>query len=285
MLHDIAKAIKKELDTCEKKPDLEYTVFTYKDTNDIYRLYKSYAGCTEFLYIPPREEIHAHLTSDTACYFGAKNGAGQAVSVSKIEKLKIPSPFFVPPKYEDHVAGQFFGLSGMLVAESCRRQGISKTTTTKALKALSDMGASGVYADCDFRNIASFSTLSSVFNFVGFADGRHGAEGEKTIYTTFYLSFGNHEKKEIPQTILDLSYRESIDNVPCLLQTQMSHMGTFSSYEVRYGNGYNELHVLDDRVQTPHITLILEKAKPIMLKKHIVIPTKVNSERGQNERC
>ena len=281
MLNNIAQDIQKELDIGEQRPDIKFTVFTYEDTFKIHQLYNSYRGenFAEFLYIPPKEEIHENITSDKACYFGAKSLDGELVGVAKIERLGIPSPFFIPPKYEDKKTGRFFGLSGLLVNKRFRRQGIAKTVTTEALKALLKMGASGVYADCDFRNVASFSTLSSVFNFIGYADGRKGADGEKTIYTTFYLSFGDHEKKEIPQTMLDLSFRRSMDDVPSLLQTQMYRMGPFSSYDVQYGGGHNELCVLDERIQTPNITLILDKEKPIRLTKHIIIPRGSEAER------
>ena len=282
MLNDIAKAIQKELDNGEQRQNLKFSVFTFKDVCKIYRLYNSYRGenFKEFLYIPPVQEIHDHIISDRACYFGAKSDEGHLISVAKIERLDIPSPFFIPPKYENKATGQFFGLSGMLVNKNFRRRGIARITVTEALRALSKIGASGVYADCDFRNVASFSTLSSVFNFIGYADGRHGAEGEKTIYTTFYLSFGDYPKKEIPQTTLDLSSRQRIDDVPRLLQTQIRKMGSSSSHIVKYGEGYNTLHVLDERIQTPNITLILDKEKSINLKKHIMIPKKGNLERG-----
>ena len=65
----------------------------------------------------------------------------------------------------------------------------------------------------------------------------------------------------------------------------MHKMGPFSSHIVEYGEdkngkrGYNELHVLDERIQTPNITLILEKEKPITLKKHVFIPNVRGYER------
>ena len=285
MLNKIAQAIQNELINVEQKPNMKFSVFTFEDTCKIPKLYESYEGNKEFLYIPEKKEIHEQIISNDACYFGAKTNDGELISVSKIKRLDVPSPFFVPPKYEDGKTGQFFGLSGMLVLEKFRGHRISRITTTAALKALSKMGASGVYADCDFRNVASFSNLSSTFNFVGYTDGRNGAEGEKTIYTTFYLSFGNHEKKEIPQTTIDLSFRQVLGDVPCLLQTQIRKMGPFSSHIVEYGEdkngkrGYNELHVLDERIQTPNITLILEKEKPITLKKHVIIPNVRGYER------
>lgn len=285
MMNDISKALQKELDRSEKRPGIKFSVFTFADIYKIRKLYETYEGSKEFLYIPGTKEIHEQIISDNACYFGAKTDDGQLISVSKIKRLDVPSPFFVPPKYEDGKTGQFFGLSGMLVLKQFRGHRLARITTIAALNALSKMGAAGVYADCDFRNVASFSNLSSTFNFVGYTDGRHGAEGEKTIYTTFYLSFGHQAKKEIPKTILDLSFRQNLDDVPCLLQTQMHKMGPFSSYIVEYGedkdgkSGHNELHVLDERIQTPNIILILEKEKPITLKKHIIIPNARGYER------
>lgn len=271
MLENISQTVQAELN---KEPHLfKYNVFTLKHAEELHALYKSYEGCAEFLYIPSLQEIKEHIQQGTGCYLGAQTKDGQIVSVCKIDQLQIPSPFFTPPKYEKACSGHFVGLSGILVSKAYRKHGIAKTMISKALNALFKIGASGVYADCDYRNIPSFTTLSSFFNFIGYTDGRMGAEGEKTLYTTFYLSFGNAQKKDVPRVLLDMSNTKNLEDVCGVLNAQMRKIGTVSSQRIAYGNGYNELHVLDERVQTPQITLTLEKAKPVLLSKHYSVAT------------
>ena len=271
MIDNISEIIQLELDKDESQ--FKYSVFSLDQAEDIYNLYKSYDGCAEFLYIPSLQEIKQHIYKGKGCYFGAQTADGKIVSVCKLDQLEIPSPFFVPPRYEtnddDNV---FMGLSGLLVAKDFRKKGIAKTTVLKALNALSKTGAAGVYGDCDYRNIPSFSTLSSVFNFIGYTDGRKGADGEKTIYTTFYISFGDKEKKEASTITLDVSNAKDLDEVCDVLNAQMSNMGSSTTMQVPYGDEYNELHVFDERIQTPNITLVLEKAKPVFLCKHYAVP-------------
>ncbi len=279
MLNNIAKVLQNELQSSPQTGDLQYKIFDFKDTMNIYQLYQSYDGCAEFLYIPSPKEIHQHLISDKSCYFGAQTQSGELVSVSKIEQLEVPSPFFVPPKYEAARQAPFFGLSGMLVAKKYRQKGIAGRTTAEAVKALSKLNAAGVYADCDYRNLASFSTLSSVLDFAGYTDGRQGAESEKTIYTTFYKSFSK-EPSKLSQVQLDFSC-QNLENADACLQSEMTRIAPFSCHTIAYGGGKNKFYIFDEKIYAPQITLTLEKNKPIVLKKRPLLTSMGRQNMGR----
>lgn len=246
--------------------NLESHIFDLNRSQEIHNLYQSYDGKAEFLYIPSLNEIQDVIKLHKGCYYGMQDKAGNIVSVMKLEKLQLPSPFFVPPAYEKE-DGQFLGLSGLLVAKNYRKQGIARTMITNALNSLVQGNYKGIYADCDYRNVASFSTLSSFLNFAGYADGRNGAEGEKTIYTTFYLSFNKKDQMVIPNLNLDFAKCKDLEEVNHLLQRKMATLGSFSTHKVNYADGYNLLHVFDEAIRQDTITLSLQDEKPVTIAK------------------
>lgn len=246
--------------------NLESHIFDLNRSQEIHNLYQSYDGKAEFLYIPSLNEIQDVIKLHKGCYYGMQDKAGNIVSVMKLEKLQLPSPFFVPPAYEKE-DGQFLGLSGLLVAKNYRKQGIARTMITNALNSLFQGNYKGIYADCDYRNVASFSTLSSFLNFAGYADGRNGAEGEKTIYTTFYLSFNKKDQMVIPNLNLDFTKCKDLEEVNHLLQRKMATLGSFSTHKVNYADGYNLLHVFDEAIRQDTITLSLQDEKPVTIAK------------------
>lgn len=246
--------------------NLESHIFDLNRSQEIHNLYQSYDGKAEFLYIPSLNEIQDVIKLHKGCYYGMQDKAGNIVSVMKLEKLQLPSPFFVPPAYEKE-DGQFLGLSGLLVAKNYRKQGIARTMITNALNSLVQGNYKGIYADCDYRNVASFSTLSSFLNFAGYADGRNGAEGEKTIYTTFYLSFNKKDQMVIPNLNLDFTKCKDLEEVNHLLQRKMATLGSFSTHKVNYADGYNLLHVFDEAIRQDTITLSLQDEKPVTIAK------------------
>ncbi len=245
---------------------LESHIFGLNRSQEIHNLYQSYEGKTEFLYIPSLDEIQDVIKLHKGCYYGMQDKTGKIVSVMKLEKLQLPSPFFIPPAYEQ-AAGKFLGLSGLLVSKEYRKQGIARTMVTTALESLSQGNYNGIYADCDYRNVASFSTLSSFLNFVGYADGRNGEDGEKTIYTTFYLSFAEKEKNIFPTLCFDFSSCKDLESVNQILQSKMKNLGCFSTHKVNYGQGYNLLHIFDKPIRQESVSLALPDEKVVTITK------------------
>ncbi len=252
-------------------------IFDLNRSQEIHHLYQSYDGKAEFLYIPSLDEIQDVIKLHKGCFYGMQDKTGKIVSIMKLEKLQLPSPFFVPPAYEQP-EGVFLGLSGLLVAKDYRKQGIARTMVTTALTSLSQGNYKGIYADCDYRNIASFSTLSSFLNFVGYADGRNGEEGEKTIYTTFYLSFAKHKKNNIQTIDFDFSSCTDLEAVNQVLQSKMKKLGCFSTHTVPYGQGYNLLHVFDNQICQEAIALALPDEKPVTITKK---PINISENKSQ----
>lgn len=277
MLNELLQTVSKN-----NTNNLEGHIFDFSRSQEIHDLYQSYDGKTEFLYIPSLNEIQDVIKLHKGCFYGMQDKNGKIVSVMKLEKLQLPSPFFVPPSYEQ-TEGKFLGLSGLLVSKDYRKQGIARAMVTTALESLSQGYYKGIYADCDYRNIASFSTLSSFLNFIGYADGRNGEEGEKTIYTTFYLSFTEKEKYMTPNLNLDFSKCTNLEEVNQILQKRMSNLGNFSTHTVPYGQGYNLLHVFDKPIRQETISLSLPDEKQVTITKKSINIEKCKPQGRQYE--
>ncbi len=228
---------------------IQYRVLGLTDKRQIMQLYKAYVGeitnpnsffKTEFLYVPSEQEIITNICANTSCYIGALNN-GRLVSVLKLQNMEITpekptTPFFVPPRKEG-LNGCFYGISGMLTAPDFRGKGIVAPMITQVLNVLRENGATGIYADCDYRNISSFNTLSSFLNFIGFTDGRNGLAGEQTLYVTFYNSLQN-TSASLPEKALSV-YKETPEKAYITLQRFMAGLGM---------NAYTDVTVfLDDK--------------------------------------
>ncbi|MCM1323563.1 MAG: GNAT family N-acetyltransferase [Acetobacter sp.] len=241
---------------------------------DICHIYETYSGCKEFLYVPSKEEIEKNVTASTSCYVGMFDDSNNLMGVAKLERLQFPYPFFALPKDEQDSEGDCYGLSGLLVASEHRNKGVAKRLVNVALGALHLYGAKGVYADCEYRNQASFATLSHTLNFVGYTDGRNGAEGEKTVYLTFYRNSAEKYQETQAGIALDFAKAETLDDVVGVLQSQLQGMGKHARLTTPYQEGYNELNLLDTPVLTPKMKLILEpegrrKAKTVYKNKTV----------------
>ncbi len=242
-------------------------MLTADHIRDVQHIYETYNGCKEFLYVPSAEEIEKNVMAPTSCYVGMFDGNNNLMGVAKLERLRFPYPFFALPKEEQSEEKDCYGLSGLLVASEYRNRGIAKKLVNVALGALHHYGAIGVYADCEYRNQASFAALSHTLNFVGFADGRNGAEGEQTIYLTFYRNCA--EKYQEAQENIELNFIkvENSDDVAGILQSQLQLMGEYTRLTVPYQKGHNELYLLDTPKLTPGIKLILAPKMRQKIKK------------------
>jgi len=228
---------------------------------DICHIYETYNGCREFLYVPSHEEIEKNVMSSASCYVGLFDGNDNLMGVAKLERLQFPYPFFALPKDEQNGEGDCYGLSGLLVASEHRNKGIAKKLVNASLGALHLYGAKGVYADCEYRNRASFATLSHTLDFVGFTDGRNGAEGEQTIYLIFYKNCAEKYQKAQEGIELNFAGVEKLDDVAEVLQSQLHSMGKHTASTTPYRNGYNVLNLLDTPVLTPKMKLVLEEER------------------------
>ena len=231
----------------------QFRILTPKDAEKIITLYQSYNGETEFLLRPTKREIQETLVSSESCYVGFQTPQGDLVSVVKLKKIKIINPFFIAPKY-DRKKGDFIGISGLLVDQKYRNRALATQMIEKSLDALKDTGIAGCYADCDFRNVMSFNVLSAHFDFLGYTDGRNGAEGEKTLYTTFYKSFGIETGKEYNELALVFPNR-NIAQADEVLQMFMNPLGQIEKNHVRYGSGYNVIYLFKNKIKTGRIKL------------------------------
>lgn len=227
---------------------------------DVRHIYETYCGCREFLYVPSVAEIEKNVTSPASCYVGMFDGKNNLMGLAKLERLQFPYPFFTLPKAEQNEDGDCYGLSGLLVASEYRNRGIAKKLVNVSLAALHTYGAKGIYADCEYRNQASFATLSHTLNFVGFTDGRNGAEGEQTIYLTFYRNCAEKYQEVQENITLNFAKAKTLDAVADVLQSQLQNMGNHTCVTVPYQEGYNELTLLDVPVVTPKMKLILGSA-------------------------
>ena len=231
----------------------QFRILTPKDTEKIIALYQSYNGETEFLLRPTKREVQETLADATACYVGFQTPQGDLVSIVKLKKITAINPFFIAPRY-DRKKGEFIGISGLLVDQKYRNRGLATQTIEKSLDALEDMGIAGCYVDCDFRNVASFNVLSAHFDFLGYTDGRNGAEGEKTLYTTFYRSFGMQTGQEYNRLSLVFPNR-NIVQADEVLQLFMKQLGQIEKNRVPYGSGYNVIYLFKNKIKTGRIKL------------------------------
>ncbi len=265
--------------------DCDCRMLGEEHVGDICRLYESYDGCQEFLYVPSAEEVKEGILSTDSCYVGMFGNGNKLMGVAKLKRLEFPYPFFVLPKQEEKTAGACYGLSGLMVASEYRNKGVAKKLVNVALSALHSYGAKGIYADCEYRNRASFLTLSHTLNFIGFVDGRNGAEGEKTMYMTFYRNCAEQYPGECRSLTFDFSRADKLDDAADVLRTQLGRMGAYTCSKVAYQGGYNLLYMSDCPVQTPGMKLIsAERGKQTAkgIKDIELIPVKAkddNSER------
>lgn len=239
----------------------DYVALDESRIDEIDSLYQSYKGRDEFLYRPSRKEIEDNMASGRVCYLGMQTASGTLVGVIKAARLNVPDAFFMPPQYDQGEKHTFYGMSGLIVSSDYRKKGLAKYLTQTTLGALQVMGATGVYADCDYRNRASFATISSMMDFVGFTDGRFGAEGERTIYTMFYTSIHKDQNPNVSELVLDFSKTKDLGDVVNVLETVIDKFGGDDKLKVNYGKEgeFNTLHVLRNRVRTAGIapTLVL----------------------------
>lgn len=237
-------------------PDLgyNYAVLDQSRMDEIYSLYQSFRGNTEFLYSPPYSEIKENMNSQDVNYIGMQSRSGKLVGVIKVEKLSLPAPFFMPPQYDQREDSEFYGLSGLIIHDDYRRKGLAKYLTGITLNALHIMGATGVYADCDYRNRGSFATLSKIMDFVGFTDARFGAENERTVYMTFYSSRDRKQTDQVSGLEFNFSRIKNLGDVVNVLQTMIDKFGGSNRLKIDYGRKdlgeYNTIYVLRRRLRT-----------------------------------
>ncbi len=214
------------------------------DAEEIAKFYKTYEGVTEFLYIAPQEEIQEAINSG-ATYFTIKCN-NELAGIAKAAKLSLPYPFFYVPKDMDK-NNDYWGLSGLYVHKKYRGKRFS-TMLLNASSSLAQMcNANGIYADFDYRNIASMQLISKHLDFLGYTDGRKGSPDEATIYTTFFRDFTGTAKPHkginfIFEQICAGHAKKTIDMI-------MEGVGPFTRYIVPYCEGYNEIVCFD----TPYI--------------------------------
>lgn len=238
-LKENAKKICAYLNEKAENPDFKYCVINSVD--EIVKIYDTYTGPAEFLYIPSREEIEETVSSDDGVYLGYTY-KGKLVGIAKLAKLELPSAFFIPPASEPK--GDYYGCSGLLVRSEARGHHIAQKLVSLASNTAKYNGGVGIYADFDYRNSASMHVISKLFNFVGFADGRHGAEGEQTIYTTFYLPL-THSVRRDKGVKIACTDMNSVKNK---LLRVMEISGDYKTQQVPYGGPgrYNLLYCLDN---------------------------------------
>ena len=137
--------------------NLDIELAVCDNAKELADFYKTYNGIKEFLYIAPQEEIEEAIQNG-AVYFVVKFN-NEIAGVAKASKLELPYPFFCAPKSMGKEKG-FWGLSGLYVHEKYRGKKIS-SVLLKASTSLAEMcNASGIYADFDYRNIASMQLIS-----------------------------------------------------------------------------------------------------------------------------
>lgn len=201
--------------------------------------YNTYKGVKEFLYIAPKEEINQALKQGAVffCVICDNKLAG----VAKAAKLMLPYPFFCIPKEMDKQS-DYWGLSGLYVHSDFQGRKFS-TILLKAATTLAQMcHAAGIYADFDYRNIASMRLVSKYYNMLGYTDGRNGSPDESTLYTTFFKDFTNSSKNAGDLNIVfDLSMQDTKDAI----NQAMAHKGSFTINVVEYCGGYNEVVCFD----------------------------------------
>lgn len=219
--------------------DIDLKLNIVKDPTKIFEFYKSYNGIKEFLYIAPKDEIQDAIESGSI-FLGVylKDELGGIV---KLAQVKQPYPFFRAPKTMPQ-NGIYYGCSGLYVHEKFRGKGMSSILLDASTKLAEMSGASGIYADFDYRNIASMNLISKRYDLIGFTDGRNGSPDEATIYSTFFKDFTNCGENV---SGLDICFDSSFDHARDTLEKTMQEVGKSSIYRVDYCGGYNEIACFD----------------------------------------
>ena len=210
------------------------------NAEELANFYKTYNGIKEFLYIAPNEEIEEAINNG-AIYFIVKCD-GKLAGVAKASSLQLPYPFFCVPSSMD-ASKDYWGLSGLYVHSAFRGKKLS-TVLLKASTSLAELSnATGIYADFDYRNIASMQLVSKYYDLLGYTDGRNGSPDEATIYTTFFKDLSNSSEKVENLTV---SFKEiNAENAREVLDLAMAEIGASSVNVVPYCEGYNEVVCFD----------------------------------------
>lgn len=247
-----------------------------KDINDLYdRYHKSTKLPEEFLAIPSSESIREVLESDKKFFMGIvvdtpevdMNIPGiisykkELIGIAKVYVCDEKEDFFQPPKksLEDNDGKLYFGISAMLVDNKYSGKRFGEYLVNGIIENLKSLNFAGVYADCDFRNIASFKALSANMDFIGFTDGREGADGERTIYTTF---FADKKDREDSSLKLDISKAKNTDEVKDVLLDLLKEMGENEVHKRNYGDGHNYIYVTEKPISTKGINVNFGNWKP-----------------------
>lgn len=251
---------------------LTYIILRKENEHLVNKLYNSYkisasakdnSAETEFLYIPSEQEVANVFDGTDAVYVGAITDDNELLGIAKIKKMKKFDEFFVRPDYETS-SKDCFGISGLLVSEKARGKKVGTFLMATSVRLLNRMGAAGVYADCDYRNVASFKTLSAHLDFAGYTDGRNGAEGEQSIYVTFYKSFENPSSKSKEDFVWCFSKDDrensknyfSKDEAVDILDNKLNQFGLYTESIIPYGDGYNKIKMLKSATNTTKIKTI-----------------------------
>lgn len=160
--------------------------------------------------------------------------------IVKAGEINFPYPFFNPPKTIKNKSA-FWGVSGLYVKKEYQGKNISKMLIKNATALAFSCGATGVYADFDYKNIASMRVLSKYYDFIGYTDGRKGSKDEATIYTTMYKSFIDDIISGDIEVNLDLDAQKTVDN----LNELMDNIGSNTESRVDYCGGYNVIRCFD----------------------------------------
>ena len=220
--------------------NLDIKLHVCKDAKEVAEFYKTYNGVTEFLYIAPEDEIKDAIQKG-AIFFGVYY-KGHLAGLAKASKLTLPYPFFCPPKSMMSL-DNFWGLSGLYVHENFRGKKLS-TILLKASTSLAEAcNATGIYADFDYRNIASMRLVSKYYNLLGYTDGRNGSPDEATIYTTFFKAFTN--SVEDVSSISITFDKLTCDTARKTLDSAMANVGNSTIHVVNYCEGFNEIVCFD----------------------------------------
>lgn len=212
-------------------------------------MYQSYSGQKEFLYVPTKEGVNHVFQSKDLCYFGAVDEQNRLIAVEKVRKLELKNEYFVRPVSEPQ-QGDCYSLSGALVGAGYRKLGVGSLLIQKSLENLKSIDtAVGVFVGCDYRNIASFNTLSKQVGFIGVLDGRNGNPDENTLYTCFYLPLKTKSEKK-PVNDYGFKITDTKEEAFDKIINTLSKLGRLNQYQIPYVNGYNTWYVLEKPVDT-----------------------------------
>ena len=229
-----------------------------EEINALYAAYQRTSDLPkEFLAVPEKEKIYEVLNSDRKWYLGVVLDDGTLVGVAKVYQCARQEEFFQPPlsAVQKDADGVYYGISGVLVDQKYKGHGMGKAMINNALSSLHYLKSNGVYADCDFRNIASFKTLSKMMDFIGFTDGRNGGKDEQTLYTTFFYDKPREDNRS-SDLVLDFSGTRNYDEAEDVLKNTLKTLGAYAAHHVPYEGGYNTIYVLDKHVSTKGIELV-----------------------------